>query len=230
MKKIFFESMTINPKVICSAPGKVLICGGYLVLDQAYNGIVCALDSRFHVELEEVPTTFETIDLEIVSPQFTDGLWIYKFDLKNGHLSTTGNNTFLQTVLNHALKYISAKQTLRPSNIKITVNADNDFYSQLEYLKDRNLPATLNSLKDIPKFNAANCSISKVHKTGLGSSAALVAALVSALLLHFGIASVSGNKIKEQSLQIIEQLAQCNYFLIRLPLSSARENWKRVRH
>lgn len=37
-----------------SAPGKVLLTGGYLVLDRAYTGTVFALDARIHVVVQQL--------------------------------------------------------------------------------------------------------------------------------------------------------------------------------
>jgi phosphomevalonate kinase len=37
-----------------SAPGKVLLTGGYLVLDRSYTGTVFALDARIHVIVQQL--------------------------------------------------------------------------------------------------------------------------------------------------------------------------------
>lgn len=37
-----------------SAPGKVLLTGGYLVLDRGYTGTVFALDARIHVIVQQL--------------------------------------------------------------------------------------------------------------------------------------------------------------------------------
>ena len=37
-----------------SAPGKVLLTGGYLVLDRDYTGTVFALDARIHVVVQQL--------------------------------------------------------------------------------------------------------------------------------------------------------------------------------
>lgn len=37
-----------------SAPGKVLLTGGYLVLDREYTGTVFALDARIHVIVQQL--------------------------------------------------------------------------------------------------------------------------------------------------------------------------------
>lgn len=55
-------------------------------------------------------------------------------------------------------------------------------YQQLASLK---LPRTLDSLSQISPFTPTGGPLSGVHKTGLGSSAALITSLVSGLLLHF---------------------------------------------
>lgn len=47
------------------------------------------------------------------------------------------------------------------------------------------LDRTFASLSQISPFAPTGVTLSNVHKTGLGSSAALITSLVSALLLHF---------------------------------------------
>lgn len=88
-----------------SAPGKVLLTGGYLVLDRDYTGTVFALDARIHAvvqqmrkswpgeasgsnglqnlnrPLEPVADEAEPEDLIVVrSPQFVDAVWEYKIE------------------------------------------------------------------------------------------------------------------------------------------------------
>lgn len=90
-----------------SAPGKVLLTGGYLVLDRNYTGTVFALDARIHVIVQQLrrghrrgasgsgtdpkaPVSGETQvnrpegedqeteDTVVVrSPQFVDAIWEY---------------------------------------------------------------------------------------------------------------------------------------------------------
>jgi phosphomevalonate kinase len=38
----------------CSAPGKVLITGGYMILDQPNSGLVITVDSRFYTKIEQL--------------------------------------------------------------------------------------------------------------------------------------------------------------------------------
>lgn len=67
--------------VVASAPGKVLLAGGYLVLDRKYTGLVFGLSARIHVVVRR-----NEEDLVVVrSPQFKEAEWRYKVtDLKNG--------------------------------------------------------------------------------------------------------------------------------------------------
>lgn len=48
--------MSLHPPAATavSAPGKVLLTGGYLVLDRSYTGTVFALDARIHVIVRQV--------------------------------------------------------------------------------------------------------------------------------------------------------------------------------
>lgn len=86
-----------------SAPGKVLLTGGYLVLDRAYTGTVLALDARIHVIVQQLsrtnsPTTEqgdaesgeqaeqkngeadEDCRIVVRSPQFLDAVWEYSIE------------------------------------------------------------------------------------------------------------------------------------------------------
>jgi phosphomevalonate kinase len=63
-----------------SAPGKVLLAGGYLVLDRTYKGLVFGLDARIHVCVQVPQTTkTDTQSRKIVvrSPQFENARWVY---------------------------------------------------------------------------------------------------------------------------------------------------------
>ena len=46
-----------RPSVAFSAPGKVLLTGGYLVLDRDYTGLVFGLDARIHVHVKTLQTS-----------------------------------------------------------------------------------------------------------------------------------------------------------------------------
>lgn len=88
-----------------SAPGKVLLTGGYLVLDRDYTGTVFALDARIHAIVQQMrktrpsetsgsnglqnlnrplgPAVDETEPEDFIvvrSPQFVDAVWEYKIE------------------------------------------------------------------------------------------------------------------------------------------------------
>ena len=76
-----------------SAPGKVLLAGGYLVLDRAHSGLVFALDARIHVVVQGIPTTNGVVlsEITVQSPQFQDAVWEYGYRLaeRDGGINVT---------------------------------------------------------------------------------------------------------------------------------------------
>ncbi|KAL4865477.1 hypothetical protein BDV12DRAFT_174591 [Aspergillus spectabilis] len=188
-----------------SAPGKVLLTGGYLVLDRNYTGTVIALDARIHVVVEQLrkghrrdlssgSDKFENggaeaeqdnEDLIIVrSPQFVDAVWEYTIQrCENGggikvvQKNDGRSNPFVQTSLSYALTYISYVADSKDfGSLSITILADNDYYSETAFSR-----ASEHSAGEFVNFGVP---LHEAHKTGLGSSAALVTALVSALVIH----------------------------------------------
>jgi phosphomevalonate kinase len=66
-----------------SAPGKVLLAGGYLVLDRAHTGLVFGLSARIHVVVRDIDTSagVELAEMVVQSPQFRHASWIYGYRL-----------------------------------------------------------------------------------------------------------------------------------------------------
>lgn len=91
MKPMLVSKPAERGAIAISAPGKVLLAGGYLVLDRAYTGLVFGLDARIHVHVQTLPTCAGVILSEIVvtSPQFRDADWRYGYRL-------TGNDSGIQ--------------------------------------------------------------------------------------------------------------------------------------
>ncbi|KAI0930310.1 hypothetical protein AcW1_009039 [Taiwanofungus camphoratus] len=196
---------------VVSSPGKVLLAGGYLVLDPAYPGVVVSTSSRFFTvvqDLDEAATIARAqagrpIEIRVRSPQFVDATWVYfvHFDFDgvrveqvadNSSTSSTKNkfvHLALQRTLSLALEARSAGalQNSLSYGLDITIVGDNDFYSQRAQLAARSLPPTLASLSQLPPFSHTGVRLPEVHKTGLGSSAALITSLVSSLLLHLNV-------------------------------------------
>lgn len=85
-------------------------------------------------------------------------------------------NPFVETALCYALSYVttvSGDPIITPA--AITILADNDYYST---------PSDL-SQEASERFHDFGVPITKAHKTGLGSSAALVTSLTAAVLTHY---------------------------------------------
>ncbi|KAK3640321.1 phosphomevalonate kinase [Elasticomyces elasticus] len=181
----------VRDAVTVSAPGKVLLAGGYLVLDREYTGLVFGLDARIHVTVQELETSKGVTLNEVVvhSPQFEDAVWEYGYRLteRDGGMKVTAlrvdadlklnRNIFVETTVSYALSYIASRTNPNISPTSITILADNDYYST---------PADLaNGSSAAPRFHNFGVPITKAHKTGLGSSAALVTALTGALLSYY---------------------------------------------
>lgn len=69
----------MDSTVAVSAPGKVLLAGGYLVLDRGYTGLVFGLSARIHVIVQDLPICEGAALSEVIvrSPQFRDAEWRY---------------------------------------------------------------------------------------------------------------------------------------------------------
>jgi phosphomevalonate kinase len=86
-------------------------------------------------------------------------------------------NPFIETTLSFVLSYISSISTPVIEPAAITILADDDYYTQPSLDQ-------VTSFKG-EQFKDFGVSLSEAHKTGLGSSAALVTALTGALLTHY---------------------------------------------
>ncbi|KAG6915782.1 hypothetical protein DXG01_009820 [Tephrocybe rancida] len=181
---------------VVSAPGKVLVSGGYLVLDPKYSGTVVSTSSRFYTVIRE-DASISANTIRVRSPQFSMATWEYAALTSSTAVSVedlpinTSKNKFVHLALQITLTLVaeisgvtSVKEALS-KGLDIAIVGDNDFYSQREKLASLQLPRTLSSLSQIPPFTPTGVPLSQVHKTGLGSSAALITSLVSGLLIHF---------------------------------------------
>ncbi|GAA5908701.1 hypothetical protein JCM6882_008178 [Rhodosporidiobolus microsporus] len=209
-----------NPPTVVSCPGKVLFAGGYLVLDPAYRAFVVSTPSRFYTIVQEdeaAPDVATEADAQeqfrvrVVSPQFDDGKWVFEARKTDGEWVVnavpsegSSSNTFVHLSIQATLQIaaaLSPSASFRP--LSVTIVGSNDFYSQ-----------SRSDAQPIP-FAPLNCTIRNVHKTGLGSSAAMVTSLTSSLLLHWisssSSAAPSSGRLPnpdEQTVQLMHNLAQ----------------------
>lgn len=80
-----------------SAPGKVLLCGGYLILDRLHRGLIFSLSARIHVCVQPTPKrTNESGQssggrIVVKSPQFLGAEWVYEHSVSEGVGGGAGN-------------------------------------------------------------------------------------------------------------------------------------------
>lgn len=103
----------------------------------------------------------------------------------------------METALAYALTYITSVShlTIKPS--KVTILADNDYYSH----------APSSSTPEDARFVDFGVRLQDAHKTGLGSSAALVTSFTGALLTHY-LSSSQFSLSSEKGRSILHNLAQ----------------------
>ncbi|KAH6996184.1 ribosomal protein S5 domain 2-type protein [Ilyonectria sp. MPI-CAGE-AT-0026] len=205
-----------NPTIAVSAPGKVLLAGGYLVLDRQHTGFVFGLNARINVIAGEIHTTpgVQLTEIVVDSPQFLDAQWRYGYRLTEagGGIKVTqlqvgskiNPNPFVETTLSYALTYIDRIAGQRPSHsmtsARLIILADNDYYSHSGSADTQR-----------GRFARFPVTLGDANKTGLGSSAALVTSLTAALLIHYlprDLFDIESDKGK-RALHNLAQAAHC---------------------
>ena len=213
----------------CSAPGKVLLAGGYLILDRPHAGTVLALDARFYTTCELVAITpSPRMIVEVHSPQFGD---VRSYAFTNGALEllpdrdgrTPKANRYVEVPLLYALVLYRQhfEAALRPESsktddadasmsvgLRITLGADNGFYSQSAELHARGWPLNAASLRALPPMLPPRADESgDLAKTGLGSSATLVTSLLGALLHLVGVIELPARDAAEAPCTVVDSRA-----------------------
>lgn len=132
-------------------------------------------------------------------------------------LLRTFPNKFVQLALDAALKIALAQGHRIAGSIEISIVGDNDFYSQdrsvcsprshLHFLKAYTHAHQAEAASEPGPFAFLNTTLAEVHKTGLGSSAAMVTSLVAAILLHASGAR-SDQVVSESTKKLIHNVAQ----------------------
>ncbi|KAK9760542.1 phosphomevalonate kinase, partial [Basidiobolus ranarum] len=128
--------------------------------------------------------------------------------------SQENRNPYVESTLRYTLGLIS-KLTSKESfeeqiqgGLEVIIVGSNDFYSQREELRLRSLPLTFDSLMSLPPFCSTHTIIRNVHKTGLGSSAALITSLVASLMVHFKIVDLKNDDTQQTNRQLVHNIAQ----------------------
>ena len=215
--------------VSASVPGKVLVSGGYLILDPSNKGLVLSTTARFKttVSLEECSDSSHGSHscnrlVSVYSKQFRM-TWEYSFhvgqiascnnQIEQLNTESVGKNVYIETTVSLTLAYFAVKgqdTSWWPGNRKlfIVLAADNDFYSQKSYLIENSMNATRKNLKALPNCLPIKKVDGKLAKTGMGSSAALISSLVGALYCFFKKEYVVQN-IALEKIHKISQICHC---------------------
>ena len=137
--------------VECSAPGKVLIVGGYLILDRPNKGLVISTTARFHSKIEKGKSLSNRSDIPIrvCSPQFSvEHQIMIQFNEESSSFMLVGESVdsvpvyvrlCLQIALGLSQRMNSDSDSFWSSlenGITITLCADNDFYSQQQLVSN----------------------------------------------------------------------------------------------
>lgn len=142
-------NMEVSEIVEVAAPGKVLICGGYVVLRGGHS-LVLSTSSRFHSTLVAQTSAAKgdacSIDITVRSPQFGK-FWRYacswvpganidacNFSFSDTSPAESGSNIYVESSLLYALATAAAlrhghRLSKAHYTLELTIQADNDFYS-----------------------------------------------------------------------------------------------------
>lgn len=202
-----------------SAAGKVLLAGGYLILDEKYRGLVLSTPAIFRANAEysaDNGRLEDGIKVDVFSPQFLDGHWRYsvKWAFESAIPDPTicqletrgGSNLFIYYSLCACFTLAKLGRSLN-----VTVVGDAPFYSYKKYLSDKGITPSLEAIASVPTGQPLDCKISNVHKTGLGSSAAFTTALVGSLLRALGLLSSDPQSSSADNSLVyrVSQIAHC---------------------
>lgn len=194
-------------------------------MDPVYTGFVLATDARFYTTVARLQQQ-STPTIRVRSPQFQEAEWVYTVHApaaasssaeaaESMHLTQMrGSNPFVALALLYtlqvAMESLGVEEALQAlgSGMDVTIAGDNDYYSHRVDGK----ASTLSELANLPPFAAHACTLDNVHKTGLGSSAAMTTSLVAALLVHVGVVSknlsLDESPLSMSSLGLIHNVAQ----------------------
>lgn len=161
-------------EVVASSPGKVLITGGYLILERPNAGLVLSTNARFYSivkplyeEIKPQSWTWSWTDVKVSSPQLSREA-SYKLSLKKSTLQSTSSRSSLNPFVEHAVQYavaaargifiengnIDVLEKLLLQGLDITILGSNDFYSYRCQIETRGLSLTQETLAALPPFSS----------------------------------------------------------------------------
>ena len=202
------DSIQLTAAHTCSCSGKVLIAGGYLVLERPNVGLVLSVNARFYSSIaaltynqlqqyvtpntsahDDSPTN-RYIPIIVYTPQrhgMTPTVYELYFDGPSYNISTISLQQITSNTEHNVFVYNALLYTL---SIICTVCNESMIHQKL-------LNGVIIYLNGDYQFYSAQ-PVNQQHKqdgkTGLGSSAALVSSLVAVLYNYFDVLSSSENR------------------------------------
>ncbi|EAN76584.1 phosphomevalonate kinase protein, putative [Trypanosoma brucei brucei TREU927] len=183
--------------VVASCPGKVLILGGYLIVEEPNVGISVGTTARFVTRVASWKKCSDgKCRVHIVSSQFNKE---FTFECaaeedSDSTIKIVQLEGAPSPFLFYGILYSVAGALLFGGDIfrdvTLELLADNDFYSQRNYLESQGKPVTAANLRLIPRYTPL---LGEVSKTGLGSSAAMTTSVVACLLQLYVFDSKKNN-------------------------------------
>ncbi|CAM6083261.1 unnamed protein product [Calypogeia fissa] len=167
----------MDEPTVVSAPGKVLITGGYLILEQPNSGLVLSTSARFFAIVKPVCTTPQSdswawswTDVKVSSPQLFKET-TYKLSLRDFSLKQVspppgeGGNPFVENAIEMAVAAAKAANAgdsdgdklfsaMLLQGLSITILGNNAFYSFRKTIEAKSLPVTAKTLASLPEFSA----------------------------------------------------------------------------
>lgn len=166
-------------EVVASAPGKVLITGGYLILERPNAGLILSTNARFYSivkplyqEIKPESWAWSWTDVRVSSPQLSREV-TYKLSLKKSTLQSTTSGNTVNPFVEHAVQYAVAAtrgifiengkedslENLLVQGLDITILGCNDFYSYRCQVEACGLPLTQETLAALPPFSAITFNV-----------------------------------------------------------------------
>ncbi|KAH7479013.1 hypothetical protein PRIC1_009432 [Phytophthora ramorum] len=233
-----------------SAPGKVLLVGGYLVLDEQFSGLVLSSTARFYSQVgvksfvdndggsaasgdwhRVFPLTVESKQFD----QLIDG-WIeehgdgrFRFQLKEG----SHRNSYIEETVLCAVNGIAGLDEFKNSNtfqqlaetkmaVHVALRGDNDFYSQVQRLTEAELPLRRANLRALESFLPPTMEERNGKLVALKTGMGSSAALVMSLVAALVAFFVPTVRFDERSedLELVHNLAQLSHCYVQRKIGS----------
>uniref|UniRef100_A0A1D1XP46 phosphomevalonate kinase n=1 Tax=Anthurium amnicola TaxID=1678845 RepID=A0A1D1XP46_9ARAE len=165
--------------VVASAPGKVLLTGGYLILERPNAGLILSTTARFYAivkplyeEINPESWAWSWTDVQLTSPQLSR-VATYKLSLQNATLQCTSSRDATNPFVEQAVQYaVAAAKVMHIEKDKkdalnnqllqgldITILGCNDFYSYRNQIEARGLPLMPETLAMLPPFSSITLNV-----------------------------------------------------------------------